>query len=245
MDHALTATGLLNVWERGRSQTPVERALALLAWADADTPSEAWARKNIGQRDAWLLRLREKLFGPRMTGQAQCPGCCRWVELDFPAAELQTAPCSDVTANFTRPCGDCEVQFRLPNSEDLLNLSTSGDLASQRRQLVTRCVTQVRRGEAVLPADGLADELILELSAQMTELDPQGDVELVLTCPDCGKRWQAPLDIVAFLWSEIQAWAERLLREVHGLASAHGWREADILAMSASRRRAYLELIEQ
>ena len=245
MDHALTATGLLNVWERGRSQTPVERALALLAWADADTPPEAWARKNIGQRDAWLLRLREKLFGPRLTGQAQCPGCRRWVELDFPVAELRNAPAPEATANFTRQCGDFEVQFRLPNSEDLLTLSAGGELASQCRQLVTRCVTQVRRGETVLPADGLADEVIQELSAQMTELDPQGDVELVLTCPDCDQRWQAPLDIVAFLWSEIQAWAERLLREVHGLASAYGWREADILAMSASRRQAYLELIGQ
>jgi hypothetical protein len=34
-----------------------------------------------------------------------------------------------------------------------------------------------------------------------------------------------------------------MVREVHRMASAYGWREADILAMSAFRRQRYLELI--
>jgi hypothetical protein len=32
---------------------------------------------------------------------------------------------------------------------------------------------------------------------------------------------------------------------VHALAYAYGWSEADILAMSAPRRRRYLSMIEQ
>jgi hypothetical protein len=50
-------------------------------------------------------------------------------------------------------------------------------------------------------------------------------------------------DIGAFLWEEIAAQARRLLREVHTLARAYGWREADILVMSAARRQAYLEMV--
>jgi hypothetical protein len=34
-----------------------------------------------------------------------------------------------------------------------------------------------------------------------------------------------------------------MLVEVHKLASAYGWREADILAMSATRRSMYLNII--
>jgi hypothetical protein len=64
-----------------------------------------------------------------------------------------------------------------------------------------------------------------------------------LTCPQCAHQWQAPLDIVSFLWSEVHAWAIRLLREIHELASAYGWSEAEILALSPWRRRAYLELV--
>ena len=54
-----------------------------------------------------------------------------------------------------------------------------------------------------------------------------------------------PLDVAAFFWTELNAWAVRLLREIHALASAYGWREADILALSPKRRDLYLELISQ
>jgi hypothetical protein len=50
---------------------------------------------------------------------------------------------------------------------------------------------------------------------------------------------------VSFLWSEIHSWAQRLLRDVHAIAAAYGWREGDILAMNPLRRQAYLELIGQ
>jgi hypothetical protein len=79
----------------------------------------------------------------------------------------------------------------------------------------------------------------------MSELDPQGDVQIALNCTQCSHRWDAPLDIASFVWSEIHAWVVRLLNEVHALALAYGWRESDILAMSPWRRQAYLELIGQ
>jgi len=68
-------------------------------------------------------------------------------------------------------------------------------------------------------------------------------VRLDLACPSCGHLGQAIFDISAIFWAEISAQARRLLREIHLLASAYGWREADILAMSARRRQAYLEMI--
>ena len=39
--------------------------------------------------------------------------------------------------------------------------------------------------------------------------------------------------------------AKRLIGEVAELAQAYGWSEADILAMGSSRRKLYLEEIEQ
>ncbi|HEX2516118.1 MAG TPA: phage baseplate protein, partial [Chloroflexota bacterium] len=37
--------------------------------------------------------------------------------------------------------------------------------------------------------------------------------------------------------------ARRLLREVHTLARAYGWREAEILALPGRRRQTYLDLV--
>jgi hypothetical protein len=73
--------------------------------------------------------------------------------------------------------------------------------------------------------------------------DPQADIEMALHCPGCAATWRQGFDIVSFLWAEIDAWARRTLYDVHRLAAAYGWREGDILAMSAPRRQAYLDLV--
>ena len=77
----------------------------------------------------------------------------------------------------------------------------------------------------------------------MGEADPQADIRLALTCSECSLEWEATFDIVTFLWTEVDGWARRTLFEVHLLASAYGWRESDILALSAPRRRFYLEAV--
>ena len=66
-----------------------------------------------------------------------------------------------------------------------------------------------------------------------------------LDCPACALIWQSPFDVVSFLWSELDAWARRMLREIHILASHYGWSEAEIVALSPQRRRHYRELIGQ
>jgi hypothetical protein len=59
----------------------------------------------------------------------------------------------------------------------------------------------------------------------------------------CTYSWHAAFDIATYLATEVHTWASRQLREVHDLARAYGWSEAEILAMSPTRRRAYLELL--
>jgi hypothetical protein len=78
---------------------------------------------------------------------------------------------------------------------------------------------------------------------RMARSDPQADVRLESACPACAHRWSSPFDIFCYLWSEIEDWAERLIREVHALALAYGWSERDIIAMSPRRRRLYLDMM--
>src|SRR5947209_6263789 len=61
MEYGPTVADLLNVWERGCSQSPVDRALSLLQVATPESPREALAQFGIGRRDAELLKLREKV----------------------------------------------------------------------------------------------------------------------------------------------------------------------------------------
>ncbi len=61
--------------------------------------------------------------------------------------------------------------------------------------------------------------------------------------PQCPHRWPVTLDIASFFWNEIAVQAKRLCHEVHVLARAYAWREADILAMSERRRQYYLNMV--
>ncbi len=229
----LSATELLDAWERGLAQPPLERALTLLAAASPDDAASVSAL-TVGRRDAGLLALRERIFGPRLVSVADCPSCSERLELNFDVDEIR-APASDVPETLAVVASEREVRFRLPDSRDLLVLSERGDVAGARELLLQRCLLDDRVDE--LPPDVL-DAVV----TRMAEADPQADVQLDLACPMCGHRWLAVFDIVTFLWSEIHAWAHRTLQDVHRLAKAYGWREPDILALTPWRRQVYLEL---
>jgi hypothetical protein len=138
------------------------------------------------------------------------------------------------------------ISFRLPNSSDLLSLSGQRDAVKMREQLLARFLL------AATTADGkpvklaqLPEAVLQEMIQEMERADPQANLQISLTCPVCGHDWEAAFDIVSFLWTELDNWAQRMLQTVHLLARSYGWREADILAMSPTRRRLYLEMARQ
>ncbi|HWW62087.1 MAG TPA: phage baseplate protein, partial [Thermoanaerobaculia bacterium] len=128
-----------------------------------------------------------------------------------------------------------EVIVRAPTSADLAAIESMTDVHAARTALLAACIGTE---PDTLPAD-----VIDAIVARLEELDPQADVALVLTCPECAHEWREPFDIVTFFWNEVSVAARRLLGEVHELASAYHWSERDILALSPARRDAYLELV--
>jgi len=136
-----------------------------------------------------------------------------------------------------------EVHFRLPDSMDLAAIANDSDVGSARERLASNCIVQVCRDGLTVPLDMVPESVIEAVTAQMVECDPLAEMQLALTCPACSHSWQSMFDIAPFLWREISTEAKRLLREVHILAQAYGWREADILSMSAARRQLYIEMV--
>jgi hypothetical protein len=239
------ASQLLDAWEQGRFQTPAQRAFSLLMLAAPTASSEQLAAYGVGQRDRELFGLRERMFGPRMTGIAQCPECGQEIELSFSTADVRTQTAADKEPMHSIQIGEYDLRFRLPTCGDLAALTPCESANGQKLVLLQRCVAEVRHNGESISVSFLPDETTDALSQRMAELDPQGDIRLALTCPNCARSWESPLDITSYLWNEIHAWAARILREVHTLAWAYGWNEADILTLSPWRRQAYLELIQQ
>jgi hypothetical protein len=198
---------------------------------------------SIGQRDARLLTLREWMFGPHLVSLATCSNCGERLELAFDTDDIRVVTETEPVEEMTLRVDDYEVRFRLPNSLDLMADPGYEDVTAGEDLLLDRCLLAVQHRDETEAADQLPGNVIDAVVERMAQVDPQADVQLTLNCPSCQYRWQATFDIVSFLWSEINTWAYRTLHEVHILASAYGWREVDILAMSSWRRQFYLNMV--
>lgn len=243
---SLSVSELLAVWERGWGARPFERALDLLSAATPGCPTAMLAQVSLGRRDALLLTLREWTFGPDLPLLVSCPQCGQTLEMALPAASLQASPIQDDDAaarEIEFSTGDFEIRCRPPNTEDIVACADL-ETAARRARLFGRCVTEVRRhGEAVDP-EQLPEQVALQIVEQVAASDPQADIRVEFSCPDCLYRWAEVFDIVSFFWTEIDAWARRTLRDVHTLARTYGWSETDILALSPGRRQIYLTMAQ-
>jgi hypothetical protein len=238
---------LLDAWECALAQSPTGKALTLLAQACPESSTEELAALPIGERDGRLVELRRMLFGSELSIVASCPVCRVRLESSVHVDEIW--PDGDrAIAGPPRTCAadGYRLTFRLPASQDLMALPGHTHRESARHALLARCLTEALDADGKTVAiDALPVHVVAAVEAQMAAADPQADVQLHLACPACAHRWRMVFDIASFLWQEIQAWAQRTLREVHGLARAYGWRESDVLALSPTRRQIYLELAGQ
>jgi hypothetical protein len=219
--------------------------MALLDAVTDGDERETLSTLTIGARDARLLQLRSRTFGDDLQAQTYCPACGEQLEFAISVADLSAPRAgpvgNDLSWHFLDAAG-WNLRFRLPRALDLIGLDQASKSCDPRRAILERCVDNIEHDGSPASVAQLPEEIITALAERMEELDPCADILLALSCNECGRVWQAPFDIVGYLWAECGAYARRLLREVDALARAYGWREADILAMSSRRRRAYLEL---
>jgi len=244
MGCTLKPNELLQAWERSLAEPPIRRALNLLATADPDLTYEQLQLLPIGQRDGRLIALRETLFGSLMTCLIACPQCGERLEITLDSGQFQALPSISAAQDVhTLSSGQYEIKFRLPNSVDMQAIADLPEPDQARRELFEHCVKEVTCDGALLATVDVPEEILGVTASEMAVLDPLADIQIEMVCPACSRQWMAAFDIVSYLWDEINAWATRTLHEVHQLASAYGWREADILALSPMRRQFYLEMI--
>ena len=245
MMRPFSAAELLSIWEQGRAANPIRRALLLLAGADHAISYETLKALSLGQRDRALLILRAWTFGPHFSALSTCPACNERIELNFSVSDILVEQTSDIPESIHIAEDEYEINFRLPNSKDLELVFAQSNQSNITEMILQRCILNVLKTGKEYSKTKLPQTVVKVVLNRMNEIDPQANIQLSLTCPQCQHHWLGIFDIVSFLWNEINAWANRILREVHLLASTYGWRETDILSMTPQRRQKYLELILQ
>ena len=130
---------------------------------------------------------------------------------------------------------DCQMGMRPANSNDLAASIEAASDEDARALLLARTLG--------MEGTDLVRVMRTDWVDRFDRLNASAEIRCVLPCAHCGARAALDFDVAGFVWREIQVAARRLMAEIHRLASAYGWSEKAVLRMSASRRAAYLEML--
>ena len=213
----LSAVQVLALWDAGQTRHPIDRSLLALALAMPEEAPDELADRPVGWREINMLALRNATFGSALDGYAPCPSCGNLMEFGLDGVTLlQSLPAPDTAVEWLPDrCRVDDIQSGMTSTVD------------RKKSPKSKC-SPARIGE---------------IESRMEALDPAADIRLGMRCSDCGHAWDAVLDVGNCFWDELGIRARQLLESVHRLASAYGWREAEILALSPARRAAYLNMI--
>jgi hypothetical protein len=232
---------LVDAWDRAQSRSPLGRAETLLALASPEIDGGALDALTLGDRERRLLAVRAATFGPKLTGLVACEACGESLELELQVDDLLALhgpPSEGVVLEHQ----GYTLHLRLPVGADLRAVA-EGPAEAAAARLLASCVSEAQRDGVSVPSDELPPGVVEAAGEALAQADPLADLRLGLTCIACGHSWQSPFDASSFLWTELDAWTGRILREVHTLADAYGWAERDILSLSPGRRARYLEMV--
>ncbi len=204
----------------------IGHARAALALAEAGGIADA-LQLSLGARDRALIQLRAAWLGLRMPCVDRCAHCGEKVEFLAPLAALGQ-PVEEPTLP---ECGSYSP--RLLTTADLLAVEHLPPDAARQ------ALAEAAAGRSLLRPEDAA-----QIAGWLAAADPMAHVRLDMRCEACGGSWSRPFDIVRLLWQELRALGQRLLHDIHRLALAYHWSEAEILALPRLRRQAYLEMLE-
>jgi hypothetical protein len=233
----LTQVDYLALWESGRTLHPIDQGLLAVETAFPESRGESVADWPLGRRNRALAELQCECFGPALSGWTACRQCGEKLEFKVDGRALaQTGAGEEAEAVQVAGC-----VFRPPTSRDLARIAVLPEAGDAARELLDICL--VSREDTQRPPQWSEQE-VDAVGERLALADPLAEILLYFKCPVCGESFEESLDLAAFLWSEFEGRAKRLLWDVHRLASAYGWSEAEVLGLSPARRNFYLEMVQ-
>jgi hypothetical protein len=161
------------------------------------------------------------------------------VPLDLARLPVYPAGGGNTSADVITTAG--RVRVRVPTGADQIRIAQADDDAAAARLLVALCVAPAdgpsRNGT---PAQFSAEDLVA-IDAALDELAPNLPWAAEAPCPECGHVNVIPIDVAGWL----TRLADGPTADVHEIATAYGWSEREILALTRTQRLKYLALIRR
>jgi len=216
------------------TSTDLDGALALVDALMQSTPRVLAHELATPDRDRVMAALLEHVTGPIVESTVSCRSCGEPFELSFTLADLvrhRSGEQGDAVIAVNRGAWSIDgIGFRFPTGADERTARLEPDPAAVLRR---RCV------DLHDPSDRQLDAV----ESAMSQLAPILTTSIAGDCPECEHRHAVEFDVQRYTLALIQLGRERVLRDVHIIASAYGWTRADILGLRRSERRSYVDLI--
>jgi hypothetical protein len=210
-------------------------ALCRLVARGADGAAIDWDSLAAVELDAASLIIRRAWLGDAIGTDVACPGlgCGERIAVSFSIAEYLNhhrphrarGVLADEDPGWFRLTG-ADVRFRIPTLADQFAACTG---PAPAQTLTDRCIESRQ----------LSRSLARRLDRAFSALAPRLDGLVGGVCPDCGETVTMRFDPTGYTLAELRTAFSGLYAEVHAIATAHGWSEADILALPHLRRRRY------
>jgi hypothetical protein len=230
--------------DAGATADAGEWGLLLLAAARPDLDADALMEIGLGARDGWLMDLRCATFGESLSGRLACPACGTTLAVAIARDELGLEPVAGDAARSRAvlvEAGGVTVQARTPDGAALVAAAMQADVEGARRSLIDSCVVEAHEGERTIAPLDLPEDVLDAVGEAILAADPAAEVRVPLDCATCGHAWAPVLDPLLFFCAELTAASVQILDDVHHLAVGYGWSEPEVLNLSASRRRRYVD----
>ena len=194
-------------------------------------------RLSLAARIGGLLAIQARTAGTDtlpLTFGCPDPECRERMEVSLPIPDLMAMAREAEQSAETEaalPSGG-SLRLRRPTGVDqrLWRQAAHADYDDAERAVLNTLVVGGTLDAADTPA----------VAEALAEFDPLSCFELDVTCPDCSKRANVPVDLEAVLLGALAREQDRILDTVDRLARRYGWSEAEILAIPPWRRQRYL-----
>jgi hypothetical protein len=200
----------------------------------------------VADRQFLMLELAARLAPGETWLTAWCAACRE--RFDF-AVDYRCLPVKEAGAGYPfvdvkTSRGQCRFRVPIGADQELVHDLDDGEAL---RCLLACCLvahggrrTDGRSSRDVV--ESFSHDDFAAIDTAFESVAPEVAVSVQAACPACGALHVIPVDLYRAL-SDSQG--ENLLQEIHAIASAYHWGEAEILALPLDRRRRYLELIER
>ncbi|MCJ9429321.1 hypothetical protein [Kordiimonas marina] len=234
----------------------LELSLAEIAWTRAPRPARVShllntvfdrisgqpvsldrVRRLTSSAREWLLQRAALLFWTdKGWFQAQCRVCEQYFDLPLTLAAAPRKPAGETFPLVSVKTSLGLRRFEAPNGGHEEDLAfEQGDLPPERRLLALCGLAE----SAAADARAFSKADVTRIEAAFEAHCPDVADVVATRCPACQADIEARIDPLQFAFPRSQ----QLLRDVHMIASAYHWGEADILALPVARRRGYASLI--